>query len=454
MENRLKKRDVHNKIIAWSLCFALILACELIYKNALWTCDAFDYWARGENFKNTMFNLSANNGFRGYIFPLYLGVINCIGGKIAWYIINAIVFSAFFTMIIPNIGADYEYTKRNTIKILIADITISVLFVGLLAYPLSDLFALLCCCMSVIFARKSFEYKNFKRYMSIFFMGVFGYWAYNTRTIYLFALILLFGVYVIKDLIHENRRILTFGKCILSIVGGGCASIPQIIMNYRNLGKIYLGVPTEGLMLQQMFWGIEYQRYDTYIPQNVDVIHPNPQVYFVDPTGMKILNELGLPQFNTWGDFLRVFLSHPIDVMMIYARHFINFLFPCWPQMYVDNLNSTKWLLGLMGASIIFLTLFVFLNKCIINYKSIIYYLPLLVPGVLIIPGAVEYRFSLPLYFFGISQLCFNVDYSKVKKIAVNKKVKLLVVYLIFVLMCFVAWSNMLANESVLPLYF
>ena len=100
-------------------------------------------------------------------------------------------------------------------------------------------------------------------------------------------------------------------------------------MNYKNLGSLSIGVPTNGLMLQQMLWGIKYQRYDTYMPRITDAAHPNPQIYFTDAAGLKILEEMNLDSFSTWGDFFRLFIHHPIDVAAIYIRHFINFIFPC-----------------------------------------------------------------------------------------------------------------------------
>lgn len=138
-------------------------------------------------------------------------------------------------------------------------------------------------------------------------------------------------------------------------IGSFIAGIPQIIMNYLNLGKVSIKVPTNGLMLQQMFWGIKYQRYDTYIAFNSDLTHSFPQCFFEDPTGMLILNKLGMNTFSTWGDYIKLFIHYPFDVIAIYVRHLVNFIFPCWPQMYVQDLNSLKWPFGILGVSILFL---------------------------------------------------------------------------------------------------
>lgn len=449
-----KRKQLKYKVIVWVICLLIMLIGESFFKSAPWVYDAFDYWNRGDSLKNSGFNLSAAmDGFRGYIFPLYLGLINLIGGRSAWFIISAIVYSVFCALIYPTIGQNMEFLKNNIIKIIIANALIVILFVGAFAYPLSDFFALMCCCYATYFCKKVYDMQNNYCYLFAFLMGVFTYWAYNVRTIYLFAGIVLFLVFIIV-MIKSRGIIESILKTVTGFLGIICAAIPQIILNYDHLKKFSISVPTNGLFLQQVFWGIETQRYDTYVPPFLDEIHSRPQVYFSDPSGMAILRELNISQFDNWKTFIRVFISHPLDIILLYVRHFINFIFPRWPQMYVENLHSSKWFFAILSISIWFLFLIAYEKRCVKDNKSILYYLPLLAVGFFIIPGAVEYRFSLPFYVFVISQICFNVDYSKLKKEIQNCKINTIMMYLIFAILCLVIWSNMLANESVTPLLF
>lgn len=237
-------------------------------------------------------------------------------------------------------------------------------------------------------------------------------------------------------------------------IGSFIAGIPQIIMNYLNLGKVSIKVPTNGLMLQQMFWGIKYQRYDTYIAFNSDLTHSFPQCFFEDPTGMLILNKLGMNTFSTWGDYIKLFIHYPFDVIAIYVRHLVNFIFPCWPQMYVQDLNSLKWPFGILGVSILFLGVYLIISKSYKNSKYLWLLIPIFIPAILIIPGAVEYRFSFGIYFYMLFNVCFNTNWDKFKENVGRDKVKLIVTYLFVLMFCVAIWSSMLAMETATPLSF
>ena len=281
-------------------------------------------------------------------------------------------------------------------------------------------------------------------------IGIFSYFAYNIRTIYLFSLVGIIAIYIIVSL-RNGRKLIS----IISIgIGYLMAGIPQMIMNYLNLGEISIQVPTNGLMLQQMFWGIQYQRYDTYIAFNSDAIHSAPQCYFVDPTGMTILNKMGLSSFSSWGDYVRLFIHYPFDVIAIYVRHLVNFIFPCWPQMYVQDLNSLKWPFGILGVSILFLGVYLVISKSYRDDKYLWLMMPVLIPSILIIPGAVEYRFSLGIYFYILFNICFNTDWKKFRENMKKDNVKVIVTYLVVLMFCLAVWSSMLAMEATTPLLF
>ncbi len=459
--NHLKK--VFNKvkenryvIFAWIICYIIMLATEWIYRNEKWVYDAYNYWTRGSLLKEGQFWLGSIDGFRGYIFPLFLGVINSIGGVQLWYIINALFVATFVAIFLPQIYIEKPYQKSDCIKVVFSGVLLALFETGLIAYPLSDLFAVELLWLATLLMKKAIENNKIKRYMCILGTGIFCYLAYNVRTIYLFASVIMFVMLGIKLFSGRAKKFKTIcvisGELLIGVLGTLLAAIPQIIMNYINLGKLYIGVPTNGLMLNQVYWGMELQRYDTYVGKAET--HTNPQMFFLDPSGIQILEELNLQGFNSWLDWAKAFAAHPIDMIIIYVRHFINFIFPCWPQMYVKNLNSSKWIMGLLGATLLFVMIYIFLEKCLNNYTGFTYYVPLLIPALLIIPGAVEYRFSLPFYLFAICQICFNTNYKKIKITFSASKTKIIFLYLIFISLVFAIWSNMLGNESASSLLF
>ena len=285
-------------------------------------------------------------------------------------------------------------------------------------------------------------------------IGFFLYVAYNIRTIYVFSIVALYILVIAYNFYSSKQTVFkSFLDLIGMLFGIQIAGIPQGIINYFQSGKYGLSVPTNGLMLQQMYWGLQYQRYDTYINYLNDLSHPLPQVYFMDPVGNRILEAMKVDSFSSWNEYFNIFIHYPIDVLEIYLRHFVNFLFPCWPKLYIENLNSSKWLLGVVGLSIIFLGVLCMVFKCIQSNKALFLMVPIVIPSIMIISGAVEYRFSLGIYFYVIINLCFNTDWHLLKQKFLYNKWIISFIYIIFLVLVFGIWSSMLVSETVLPLF-
>lgn len=211
-------------------------------------------------------------------------------------------------------------------------VLMAVLFKGLVIYPLTDFLAIFFMSIAMFFFRKANEKDEFKyKLVYMFFVGVFSYWAYNIRTIYMFACYTLIGIYImleIKNNKSDKIKHIVFG--LLSwVVGMFISGVPQMRMNYIWMGKKMIAVHTNSLMLRQLFWGFQYQRYDTYSLGAVENFRPGAGVFFVDNAGMELLEQFGLEEFGSWKEYFEIVFSKPIDVAMIYIRHAINFIFPC-----------------------------------------------------------------------------------------------------------------------------
>ncbi len=402
--------SLKNKCLQVSfLVFLILFITELPFCKEAWLGDAGDYWTYGEHLVAGKFSLDSIDGFRGYFFPLWLAVTNLAGGgsRIGWLIINAALVSFFLTVLLPQLTGTKIENNKGMIFSLILPVFLIILFRGVIVYPLSDLFAdfALLCIYIILLIRKHSRGSRLKEFF-IFFVSF----------------------------------------------SGGCifGSIPQIIMNYKNLHIFSPMVPTKGLMLQQMLWGLQYQRYDTYL--GTDPAHPSPRVFFIDSAGQQILELAGNVSLDGWGDYFRLFLSHPIDFLSIYAKHLVNMILPCWPDIYVTDLSSVKWLLGLFGVTILFIAVYALMEGCLKNQNGLIWFIPLLIPAILIIPGAVEGRFALPFYIFALSQLSLNLDTAKLKQKLTARKWTVLTIYTITMALCFAVWSGMLASESVTKL--
>lgn len=412
--------------------------------------DAKGYWEEGVRIwtDNRFSLLNMNKAFRGYAFPLYLGICNMLGGKMGFIIINSLLSALFMTVVVPKL---HEFNGKIGVKGIISYVIFGALFVGLIVYPLSDLFAIVLCSVSILLERKLEKNSGvLKSIMLSIVLGGVLYLTYNVRTIYLFADIAIVIKLIVCSLRRQQKRIFLLKLGGVSI-GVALAAIPQLYMNYFMLGIVSAKVPTEGLMLKQVFWGLQYQRYDTYVGDRLE--HAKASMYFQDPVGSRLLLELGIEGFGSWKEFLFFCVKHPVEVLGIYIRHFVNMLFPCWPNQYVMEVNNCKIIFAILSLSMFWIFGIGILNK-MISVKFLKNYLGLLTPVIFITPGAVESRFFAALYIMVIGVLCYDMQWVKFKKYVLGHKVKLIVSFVIYASLLVSIWSAMLASDPCCGIYF
>lgn len=71
------------KVITFTIVFAVCLVVQFVLGEKEFTYgDSWDYWERGESlWREGHFSLNnQRDGFRGYVFPLFLGICNQLGG--------------------------------------------------------------------------------------------------------------------------------------------------------------------------------------------------------------------------------------------------------------------------------------------------------------------------------------------------------------------------------------
>lgn len=449
---RVRKAIIDKKygLILISILFIIFFCIGMVHRDYIWLYDVADYWKRGRILAENRFNLLSIDGFRGYIYPLYLAFLQTVGDRVCFYAMNALIISFFVAYILPSIILDsYKVSKKHIPYVVISAICLCILYEGIFIYPLSDSIAIIFLGIAIFFHKKStVERKVFHSLLA----GIFCYWSYNVRTIYLFALISLIMIQIYEVLKNKSLIYYIIKRNVFFLMGVFIASIPQIIVNYLSDNILTLKVPTNGLMLNQIYWGITRQRYDTYIPNFIDQNHNIPQINFLDHRGERILEILELSSIDSWKDVVYVYISYPIEMALMYIRHFLNMIFPCWPEIYVKDLHSPKWHLGLLAVTIFFVTTYAVFTKELRNKNNLIYFIPMIVPVILIVPGAVEYRFALPVYFFAIAQLAFNVDWLKLRKKLKQNIKNVAILYFLVLLLCFTVWSSMLEAEEIIPL--
>ncbi len=363
-------------------------------------------------------------------------------------IINSFILSIWWVYFMPKLHMQNNVNyndRRSWCSVLICFLMFNMFFYGLSIYPLSDLFAIVLCSIGIIILLQIEKECEWKKCIILSFgLGCMLYFAYNVRTIYLFSgiyMLVRFWVWIVKSSYKLWKKMLLL--CV-NICGVLVASLPQLYMNYKQLGIISIKVPTNGLMLKQIYWGIRYQRYDTYIGLEERI----PQMYFVDPVGSALLAKEGIVEFSDWWEFFLFAIRYPCEIIGIYVKHIVNVLLPCWSNLYVTDVDNNKIFLGFIWYVCIFLFGVAVCNQ-MIKGKVLYNYIALLVPVIFILPGAVEIRFVAALYIMVIGSLCYNIEWRSMKEYVSVNKVKLIVGFCTMGGLLLAIWTNMLASESI-----
>lgn len=190
---------------------------------------------------------------------------------------------------------------------------------------------------------------------------------------------------------------------------------------------------------------MQYQRYDTYVGDYS--VHQNPQVYFIDPVGTAILEKLNIDNFYSWADYIKVFIKYPVSVIGIYVRHLVNILLPCWPSIYITDLDNSKIIYALISYTICFVIVVALLKKYINECKTLIRFIPLLVPMVFILPGAVEVRFFIAGYIMSFCIVSFFINWKKLLEYIKTNVWKMIIIYLGAGSIVLSMWSSFLETE-------
>ena len=195
-------------------CYFYFVLIEMMFRSIPWMYDVADYWLRGCTLSNGGFKLNSIDGFRGYLYPFFLAIVNSIGGRLAWYIVNPAIMSVILLSLLKGLNVEYKNDKGFNIKVIVMVVMIGILFAGTIAFPLSDFMALACVCAALLFLNKWMTEKGGKIFLYSTLAGIFSYFAYNIRTIYLFSLIGLVVIYIALSL-RNKRKLLSIWNWML-----------------------------------------------------------------------------------------------------------------------------------------------------------------------------------------------------------------------------------------------
>lgn len=411
------------------ILFLFCMAIQIIVDNPAGYYDSAVYWNLGKMCGWDVRNITW--GFRGWLLPYIFSMCYKFGmmfGKefLGYWFFSSFLFAFTFTFSFFHIAKMLGFRESDRYYALaggISGIIFFVFFRGLFIYTLSDFCAFTFSLVSIILVYRiaKFDSRWYIKVIEALGLGVCLYGTYNIRTIYLFSLIACLGILIIWQLCNRKGRelVITLSACFIGIV---LCALPQIALNVKLSGDYSWKVPTENLMLSQLYWGVGTERYATYVGDSSQ--YGAAGMHFADHIGRTILNKEQLAEYTSYGQIVKLFFKYPLDFIGIYVRHLLNMLYPIYPNQYIQDVTCDKSILLVLFYTISFTGISNF--TCLLKGKKSkwIWFFLILLPCVCILPGAVEIRFFIALHFLiymyavlGIKQFIYQFKKYKLKYI-------------------------------------
>lgn len=434
MKNNIIMKDTY---LIFTITFVIFFIFSVFKNTNVFYYDSGLYWslANGMVVDGKIDFLKFPHIYRGYFYPFILSIFLIIGKFLGNINIGLVIFNSLISSL--GILGMYLLLKKENIvnqkKVVIGSIVASLLliyfFQDLLLYPLSDIPAFTMFMYSMYLLKKCFKDNDLFNIFKIILSGILIYGAYNTRTIYLYASIILIICFFIMTKFRLKKSWNRIGVLFVAfLIGLTIVAIPQALINKIHNNIYSPKVMTESysdanqnLFLMQLNWGIVNDKYETYVGD--DGHYSSPGIQFKDSTGEKIIElEGGYPE--SISEWFKLLIKYPLDFMGIYTRHLITYITPIYSESYITNLNNNKSIIILMNMILFIIAGFsVFVNskakamdKNYDKKKSLydnIWLWISLIPCLLIIPGAPELRFFISLHIMIYVYVCFFVDFKK-----------------------------------------
>ncbi|KII33656.1 hypothetical protein NL64_09110 [Pseudomonas fluorescens] len=418
----------HQKMAAFLAAIFIFMLLHSIKGVTAFPWDAADYWRLSST--EILFDFPKNS-MRGYFYPTLLAPIRIFSealgvlGHYPYRIISSLVYGYFFAIAVPEFYLQVFGGRASFLRRLITPLLVAILFPGIIIYTLSDLPSLAMMISASACALSSIRTSTkLKRYSLLILSGLLAYGAYNTRTIYLFPAGLL--VLALALAIYHKHSAGTRSFTILFfLLGAGIASIPQVVINYKNHDSLSPMVITtspynRSLFAGQLLWGITLQRYET----SIDSTSP-PTKYYMDKAGERLFsdNKIGSEPFGL-RTYFELALENPVDFAGIYGRHIVNGLDLRDGEVYTVGEPAKRNALAIFNFLIVFSGLFIITMTILTKQakveqkiKSVFWGFLVLLPAIMIIPGAIETRFFLAIHLAIYCSIAFTSDPDSIKNL-------------------------------------
>lgn len=414
------KTDLRQRFY-WLPVFAVVFVVSLLYAARTNITELyFDskyYWTLSnviyENGLDPIYILRFPESVRGYFFPVLIGYFRLFFHGIAgWRVLASLSMAACFSLSLPYaVRGKGISSLKDSIRTLLAYAVYMWIWGDLMQYPLSDFIACFLLISAIALLRIApREQKTGLKILSGFIAGALLYAAYNTRTTYLYSIIIVLSAFILINR-KKTRTVLITGLSV--IFGMAVLSLPQCYINNHNEGKISPLV-NYNLIDNEVFKGLTTARYETYIG-DFDV-YPRSELIFDDLAGWQIVQRENISEENfELSKIFDLFLKYPSDMTGIYFRHLLSLLTPLYRQVYVTDIYDFSALTILISI-VLWLTagygMLIQIREQGISLNAL-WILAVCIPGLLQIFDEPELRFFLPAYLLCYYEVFAMLDWKK-----------------------------------------
>lgn len=418
---------------AFVYAFLIFVATLSSHRIGAFYFDAAFYWDLGDPADFKADTITA----RGYVFPVILYLIRLLADRmadpvLAYGVLASLIYAFVVTVLLPRWFVEIFGGRATFLRRLVPAGLLAVFFPGLLFYPLTDLPAFVLALgglYCVYRAAAMVDGRAWPVFAHVLLAGGLAYAAYNTRTIYMFAI----PAVLLLVLVAFRRRRAT----LLAAALGGMAlvGLPQAVFN-GNAGTGYspavsFPVGKNSLFVAQLLAGVTVQRYETS--------RHSGGLAYLDPAGIRIIERVRdrLPVYTfpeylngtsdpnrvvRFADYFSMVAEFPLDFVGIYTRHVVSGLDARDGEVYLERSTAGRQRRSLYNFCLLAAACLTLLGPAAGAAQRAASpagrparYWPLglavmLLPVAAIIPGAIETRFFLPLHLLAYCVLAFHAS--------------------------------------------
>lgn len=404
----LPRRRPWSIALAFGIAFVGTLVVAMLQAEKPFYNDSGQYWLLGETFTvNGHFSLlNFNNSLRGYVLPLVDHELQTLAADLRWTwsstakLFNVFTFALIGTVLAPAFirtvwptRPSWGLGRRLTLTTLLV-----VFWSGFLNFPLSDFTGLAMALLTLIAVARS----DSPGWMLL--AGASLGIAVNIRAAYVPLIPVVIGLVVWSWLEQRGRRHASAAQRALCagllVVGFATVSLPQSLSAHHYY-RTWSFVPGAAVLEPASMYytvGMSVQGYDTYVGDGDQTTAMN----YGYPAGQRLLDRQRQGKITSTSQYVGLFVSHPLVMGGLIARHIVNGLDPLYSTPYVENLhNGWRVWMRIASFALLFLALLRVLwpaARRLLGPGRLRYLLALCACCLTTLPSSMERRYMLPVY--------------------------------------------------------